>query len=372
MIAMLLDNHYGPDRRVAFECSLLAGAGSSIRIVAWDRRSPASHLPEASRDAELCRVSLPAPPGGGIRSIIAMSRWSRKVYRERVRLLDGANLLVVHDVYLLPLGYLLARSMRIPFVYDAHEDFALLEAGRYPAVLRWLVARFESLLGRRARAVVVPGNSRTARWKSIARETVVLPNLGSDSSRSIQPTPSPTYDLVHCGGIDPVRRVGLLLDLAERRPDLRIAVAGSGRVAAEIEERAGRMTNVDFFGWVSDPDSLLSDSAAIYYHYDPAHPYSSVACPNTLYQALRVQRPLIYICGGEPEMLNRRFRIGIAPEPTVAGLEAALNEIAARDDWEFEEAWGSVADDPALERYVPVIQGAAGTQEAAHIASGKG
>jgi hypothetical protein len=359
MIAMLLDNHYGPDRRVAFECSLLARAGSACRIVAWDRRSPSDDSPPAPSSVELCRVSLAAPPGGGVRSIVAMARWSARVYRQRTRLLEGVTLLVVHDVYLLPVGYLLARRMSIPFVYDAHEDFALLEAGRYPSIVRRMVAGLESFLGRRARAVVVPGESRIDRWMAKARETVVLPNLGSDLPLPDKAVSPPTYDLVHCGGIEPVRRVDLLLDLAEERPDLRIAVAGSGRVAAEIEERAAPMSNVDFFGWVSDPDSLLSESRAIYYHYEPAHPYSRVACPNTLYQALRVRRPLIYLCGGEPEMLNRRFRIGIAPEATTAGLEGALAEVALRDDWEFPDAWAAVANESALERYTEVIQRAA-------------
>ncbi|MCW2967229.1 MAG: hypothetical protein JWM71_1001, partial [Solirubrobacteraceae bacterium] len=37
-VTMLLDNHYGPDRRVERETELLSAAGHEIDILAWDRR----------------------------------------------------------------------------------------------------------------------------------------------------------------------------------------------------------------------------------------------------------------------------------------------------------------------------------------------
>ena len=362
LVAMLLDNHYGPDRRIAFEARLLRDAGMAVRIIAWDRRDASGDDPPPPPSAELRRVPLPAPARGGLASIVAVLRWSARVYRRRAELFEGARLLVVNDVYLLPLGFLLARRLKLPFAYDAHEDFSVLEEGRYPALLRRIVAGLEGFLARRARAVIVPGASRLARWSGVTEDVTVLPNVGAGDWPPDDSAPAPAYDLVHCGGIEPARGVDLLLDLAERRPDLRFAIAGTGREAAAIEQRAARLPNVDFQGWVSNPDRLLASSVAIYYHYDPAQAYSRLACPNTLYQALRVRRPLIYACGGEPELLNRQFKIGVRANPTTSGLESALQKVAATESWQFEEAWASIARAEALQSYPDAIMRAVGAR----------
>jgi hypothetical protein len=108
-VAMLLDNHYGPDPRVRYECSLLAAAGASTRVIAWDRRALGGE--ERARvtrtrvgGVDVVRVSAPAPTGGFRPTLRALTTFCSVVWSDRRALLRDVDVLVVHDVYLLPLA----------------------------------------------------------------------------------------------------------------------------------------------------------------------------------------------------------------------------------------------------------------------------
>lgn len=340
LVAMLLDNHYGPDPRVALEASLLREQGIETRVIAWDRRAARTARPPSASAPEVVRVRVPAPSGDGRRTFAAMMRFAGKVWAERRRLLDGAGALVVHDVYLLPLGWLLSRRTGLPLIYDAHEEYAAMEADRYPAWLLRRVERLESALARSARAVVVPGSSRVARWRAArVSDPIVLRNL-----RPTDPLPEagdpPAWDLAYCGTLSEVRRIDVLLDVARLRPDLRIAIAGRGRGADDVARAARALPNVSYFGWLEDTDAVFGRARVLFYGLDPHHAYSDKACPNNLYDALRHRRPLLFFCGGEPADLARRFRIGVRCAPTAAavveGWERCISPTAA---WGFDAAW---------------------------------
>jgi hypothetical protein len=350
---MLLDNHYGPDPRVAFELELLNEAGLAARVIAWDRRSEEDARP--SDDPRIIRVHVPAPSGGGRRSLVAALRFGRRVWRARKRWVGDASLLIVHDVYLLPLGWAVARRLGIPFIYDAHEEFALMEARRYPERLLRLVTSLESRLARDAQAVIVPGTSRVARWHgAVARPPIVLPNLvGRDRPESGQRRIR--WDLLHLGTISEGRRPDILVNVARLRPDLRVAVAGRGRSVDYIAKAADELLNLEYLGWRTDVEELLPQARALYYGLDPGHPYSDVACPNTLYQALLHRKPLIFFCGGEPARLATSFKIGVRCQASAPAVSVALDAVFATASWEFDEAWAAVWEHADVEAFVETV-----------------
>jgi glycosyltransferase involved in cell wall biosynthesis len=353
-VVMLLDNHYGPDPRVAFELDLLREEGISAAIIAWDRRSAGGGVDPSV--AKVVRIPVPAPSGGGRRSLVAACRFGARVWRDRRRLLDDARVLIVHDVYLLPLGWTLARHLRKPFIYDAHEEYARMEAGRYPRWILRLVTAIESRLARRAVSVVVPGASRVPRWFGVlSKPPIVLPNL----VRRDRPVPRPTparWDLLYVGTVGESRRPDILIELARSRPELRIAIAGRGRSVEYVAQAAEALPNLDYLGWRDDPDDLLAATKSVYYGLDPDHPYSDAACPNTLYQALIHRKPLIFFCGGEPEGLAREFRIGIRCEPSVRAVSAAVDRLDGMTGWQFDEAWEAVWDRAAIDGFVDTVK----------------
>lgn len=354
-VAMLLDNHYAPDPRVEFESSLLLDAGANVRLIAWDRRESPEGDDLSREGFDVVRINVPAPRGGGRRTAMRMISFARQVWRRRQELLADSDVLVVHDIYLLPLGRLLAARCHLPFVYDAHEEYAAMEGWRYPARVLRLITAIESLLARKAIAIVVPGFSRQARWTNAGFDTpLVLRNLGT-ADEDVVPFPPERWDLAYAGTLDRVRRIDILTEIARKRPDLKVLVAGAGRAHDELERDAPQLTNLDYLGWIDEPESLLPAAGAMYYGLDPDHPYSDKACPNTLYTALRIKRPLIFFCGGEPAGLLESHRFGVRCAPNSDAVIAALEEVRQRTDWEFDEAWREVSDPRPLRAYVETL-----------------
>ena len=356
---MLLDNHHGPDRRVDMEVEMLGEAGLPVRVIAWDRRPPEARA-EAPTEwpgapVDLVRVRVPAPAVGGLRSIARTAAFGARVVRRRRRLLSGARAVVAHDLYLLPIGWLLSVLCRVPLVYDAHEEFAAMEGSRYPGWLLGVVTAVETLLARRAALVVVPGETRVARWHSVSIEPLVLPNLGRRAER--MQAPRATYDIAYCGGLSEKRRLDLLVELARTRPDLRVAVAGEGRAQDWLSDAAAELPNLDFAGETSTPDEFLARARAVYYGLDPEHSYAPKSCPNTLYQAVRVGRPLIHLGGGEIERFNEHFRVGLQIDPGADALADALDRLPQLEpEWEFDAAWKRLEDDRAAGRYAEAVR----------------
>jgi hypothetical protein len=358
-IVMLLDNHHGPDRRVDMEVEMLSEAGMPVRVVAWDRRPPEARAGEAAGQwpgapVDLIRVPVPAPAVGGLRSIARVASYGARVWRRRRELLAGARVVVAHDLYLLPVGWLLSVAARVPLVYDAHEEFAAMEGSRYPGWVLALVTQVETLLARRAALVVVPGETRAARWEAVGIEPLVLPNLGRRAER--MEAPPAAYDVAYCGGLSEKRRLDLLVELARSRPDLRIAVAGEGRAQDWLAEAAAELPNLEFEGETSTPDEFLARARAVYYGLDPEHSYAPKSCPNTLYQAVRVGRPLIHLGGGEIERFNERFRVGLRIAPGADALADALDRLPDLEpSWQFDAAWKRLEDDRAAGRYADAV-----------------
>jgi len=334
-VVLLIDNHHAPDRRAEWVSAGIRGAGAEVRAVAWDRRIAPEPTPPPPPGEEVVRIHAPAPWGAGRGTLSALGRFSRQAFARRRELLADADAVVAGDLYLLPLGRALAAAARVPLIYDAREDWAALEAARFPHAVRRAVTRTETALARGAAAVVVPGETRAARWRAVGIEPVVMRNVGRTA-----PRPAPTrWDVVSAGLLAEQRRPDLFLELAQRRPDLRFVITGGGRLEQEVRREAARMPHVDYLGFVEDVDAVLAASSVIVYGEDPATPYSTLACPNTLYQAIRVRRPLVFYCGGEPAEAAARFRIGVRCRPDVEELSGAVDTARAGDGWEFDAAW---------------------------------
>jgi glycosyltransferase involved in cell wall biosynthesis len=349
---LLLDNHHPPDRRAAWVSAVTRQAGLRVRILAWDRREPGSAAAEAAPggDEEIVRIRIPAPWGGGPSTVVAAGRFTARALADARRVLRGVDVVIASDLYLLPLGCALARRANVPLIYEAREDWAALEAERRHRALRALATRAETALARGADLVVVPGDTRAPRWRRVGRDPVVLRNIGLSEPRAAT---GRRWDVAACGLLAEQRRPDLFLDVAERRPDLRFVLTGAGRLERWVAARSAELDNVDFLGWVPDVDAVLAASAVIVYGQDPRTCYSAMTCPSTLYQALRLQRPLVFYCDGEPGALARRFRIGVRCAPEPEAVSSAIDVALARDDWEFVSAWESVrtgAERPFLER----------------------
>jgi glycosyltransferase involved in cell wall biosynthesis len=169
----------------------------------------------------------------------------------------------------------------------------------------------------------------------------------------------PKWDLVHAGTISDVRRLDIVLDLARSRPDLKIAICGRGKSEDAIAAAASQLPNVDFLGWQTDVDRTLAATQAIYYGLDPHHPDAETACPNTLYQGLLHEKPVIYFCTGELEEIGQQFRIGIRCSPSAAAVGSAVDEVKRGGvNWQFREARDAIVSSDGRNAFVAGVRSA--------------
>jgi hypothetical protein len=167
------------------------------------------------------------------------------------------------------------------------------------------------------------------------------------------------WDLIHAGTISDVRRLDIVLDLARSRPDLRIAICGRGKSEEAVAASASQLSNVDFLGWQTDVDRMLAQSQAIYYGLDPDHRDAETACPNTLYQGLLHEKPLIYFCTGEIEEIAREFRIGIRCRPSVEAIGRAVDAVKRGGIlWQFRQARDAVVGSDGRDAFVAGVRSA--------------
>jgi len=129
-VAMLLLHDMltpSPDIRVRKEAETLSRAGHSVTVFCWDREG-GHRTEESSRGFRVVRTG----PHVGAAPLALAKKVS--VFREVSKnLMESAASLVpevvhAHDFETLPAGAKLKSRLRVPLVYDSHEDWPALEA----------------------------------------------------------------------------------------------------------------------------------------------------------------------------------------------------------------------------------------------------
>jgi glycosyltransferase involved in cell wall biosynthesis len=259
-VAHLSSVHRPSETRLNKECRTLADAGYHAVIVApYDE----------SIDARLELWSLPTPRSRPAR----MTRTVLQVYR-RARKLENAALFHIHDVELIPIGFLL-KLHRKTVIYDVPEDMPRDVFNR-PWLAPWarrpvatILAFAEWIAGRYLDAVV-PATPVIARRFPPHKTTLVqnFPELDefgwvarSRLTRNNLPGGETTADLlrfVYVGWCDEGRGIGTMVRAMELIPSevpVELVVAGDfseQSLALEMQRRPG-WKRVRFLGWQARP-----------------------------------------------------------------------------------------------------------------------
>ncbi len=337
-VLMLLDNACAPDWRVLREAAALRDAGAAVRILCWDREARA---PETeTRDGLLIeRIRTPAERQRGIRQLGTLARFYREASRRSRE--SRADVVHAHDLLMLPLGAFLARRLRAPLIYDAHEIYHVMEAERYPRPLLAALAGTERWLVRHSvDALVTVSQQRVAAyWDAVRGRTpvfvvgnwydpVTVSREARARARAELGITDDTPVLLYAGGIAAERRLDLLIEAAAERPGWMFVVAGRGELPLERRlQAAGQNSgNLRVTGWQDQPAGLYAAADALYYVLEPSHPYTRFAASNTLHLAIAYGLPLITAPLGEPGRIMRGVADALVLEPPSAGaLAGALD-----------------------------------------------
>lgn len=259
---------------------------------------------------------------------------------------SSPDVVIAHDFLLLPLGALLSLRFDCPLVYDAHEIYRWMDAGRLPEwwlrFAGWLEAR---LVNHKVSLLVTVSRQRVDDYfrERIRLKPFILGNWYDPleiekcwARRKYEIQASSRFCIGYVGSLATSRRVDLLLELAAARPDVQLILGGRGdpRLVSRVEKSAAERPNVHYLGWVSNPAEVLAACDAIYYVLDPSHPYSRFAAPNALYLAISLDRPLIAVPVGEISMVAKRTDAVVElDELTVQGLSRAVDRARRAQSW---------------------------------------
>jgi glycosyltransferase involved in cell wall biosynthesis len=300
--------HPHRDPRVTREAETLAANGYEVTVIAWDR-SGEHPVDQTDSGFRILRVGPQA--GAGNLGFIGRAKVFRAVRRNMVEaaMRTGAQVVHAHDLETLPIGAQVKRRLRVPLVFDAHEDWPAMEAAQ--SRVMGLVARLLEwwYLGK-ADAVVTMGDHLAGKYRSKGKETVVLLNC-----KPLRGSPMPVREpggrarlglqegdfvVGAVGGIYPGIGYEVLMDsMRELGPEgVRLLVVGGKPDQVRSLERDADARDVRqwcaFTGHVPQAEvpryTALCDAGVLSYHDTPNWRH---ALPNRVFEYMAAGIPTI-------------------------------------------------------------------------------
>ncbi len=296
---MLLSNPHRPDPRVLIEGRALAGAGISVRLIAWDREG--SRPPLATENGiQVIRVGPRARARSPRDMLVSLPRfWLRALRESRCLQFDVVH---AHDFDTLPAGCLIARLHGRPVLYDAHELYAKMIEGDVGAFSR-IVWVAEKWFSRKADAVITvsdalseelsKGRPDKAKVVSTSQDPAILECVDAKGLREKYGLKG--FIVSYLGSLEPGRFVGELVTAFKAEDGVTVLIAGSGTLAAAVDKTASSSTHIKFIGNVDTDEALRLTYASdlVVAMMDPANPNNRVGTPGKIINALACGRPVI-------------------------------------------------------------------------------
>jgi len=304
--------------------------------------APAPVLPAGVR---LVRV----PPMGGRRGswaarAVAEAALAARVARAAARVPPDVVVASSPSMFLGPAALAAARVRRARVVWDLRDltweygkdgDVVTSPAARVGigvlARVMWSTARHVDLL-----TCANDGLGAAIRARLRGHRVEVVPN-GIDEAllRALDPAPSASADrlrLLYAGLVGHAQGLEVLLDLAERAPELEITVAGDGprRAPLEAEARARGIGNVAFTGYVPRDElvRLYRRSDVLFAQLQRSELHAVTAAPSKLLEYMAAGRPIVYAGEGSAAALVERADAGVVVPPgDAAAIASALTTL---------------------------------------------
>jgi glycosyltransferase involved in cell wall biosynthesis len=314
---MVVTNPFRPDERVRKEAKVLAQAGFTVVVHAWDRDSAYPTYEQISGFI-VRRTRLRSLYSNFAAVGLTLPIFLAAVF-PRILALRDVRVIHCHDFDSLPIGIILKiiKKKKIKLVYDAHEDYSSMVSDSVPSFIRALIATMERLLSAKADAVVTVSKALA---RKIPNPNLFLvwnaPEITGDRLVGEVVTGTewpPGFRVLLYGFLGKDRGIETILRIASERRDLSIVVAGSGPSAGIVKQAASKLSNVKFLGYVSQHriGLLLTECQLVLALYDPRKENNRIGAPNKLYEAMLFGKPLLAATGSYMEEVVVREECGI-------------------------------------------------------------
>jgi len=333
-VVMLLSNAYDPDDRVRNEALALHTEGYEVVILAWDRFG-SKPKEETHNGIQVKRVQLRSGYGQSFLKFLAYGLlWVSFLFRTAALKPD-----VVHchdfDTFFVGLIYS-SLAQRCKFVFDAHENYAMMMKPLVPIVIYRLIRQLENKFVKQADLVISACKATASYYGEMGAKNVITvgnwksPDAYKFSRESIESKKNAIgiddqLVVTYIGSLTEDRNVIPLIQAVKSRSGYFLMIGGAGGQEAQIKKLAEGAANIYFPGYIH-PDEVplytaLSD--IIYYGLDASDHYAPYNAPNKLFEALAAGKPILACdLGGELTSIVRLCNCGFlikSMETTIIG-----------------------------------------------------
>lgn len=249
------------------------------------------------------------------------------------------------SMFLGPAALVAARRRRARFIWDVRDltweygrDRELFTSRVSRAAIRsvagvmWWTARHADLV-----TCATDGLGAVLQARLPARRVEVVPNgIEPELLDRFDPAPSPPgpkLRVLYAGLVGHAQALEVLLDLAERTPQLQVGVAGDGprRAELEAEARRRRLDNIVFHGYQSREELARSyhDADVLFAQLQRSDLHTTTAAPSKLLEYMAAGRPIVYAGDGAAARLVEESGAGRAVRP--GDVEAIRDALLSLD-----------------------------------------
>lgn len=310
-ILMVLDNSFRPDLRVMREAATLSEEGNCVTILAWDRDIGIERpVRETIEGVEIVRIPVKSERQLGVRQIPKFLKFFWEAFRYALR--HPPDVVHCHDLLTLPIGVFTKLIKKTYLVYDAHEIYWIMEAGKYPPAISWFIKTFENILLKAVDSFITVGEIRSNYYKQYTKAPIYIvgnwydrqtPNL--EHRRILRDQlgiPVDAFIVAYVGSLNRNRSIEVIIhcaELAKENNHIHWIICGDGPERQKIEEASTSLLNFHYLGWVDEVSTIYSASDTFLYLMDSDHPYARYIAPNNLYLSIAWLKPLIGVKTGE-------------------------------------------------------------------------
>lgn len=318
-VCILFQNDFPPEPRLLRTAKALIQLGCEVELFCDSRHGRPQH--ETLEGMRLTRLRTVASRKNGWRRLAGLPVfWNPIWVWQFLSLAWRRKFDVIHaiNITMLPLGYLAAKLLRVPIVYDMYENYpAALQSWklrgwfnrtfRNPAFAerldRFFMRRVDHVFvvveesAERARAL----GAREERLSVVYNTTDVQALLAQPLDENIVQKYHGHFTIVYTGNVSAERGlktiVAAMSGLRYKIPNVKLVIAGGGPSEQAIRDFVKARALEDFVeitGWVDDklfPSYIHAANVCIVPH--PANAFIDTTLPNKLFDYMALGKPVI-------------------------------------------------------------------------------
>lgn len=276
---------------------------------------------------------------GGFRNSLGVLKYQLAVMREARKRAREVDIFYAIDFLMaIPLLFV-AILKKKKLIYHIADNF--VDAYKVPRFLKPFFIMIDRTIIRLSSAIVIPHESRITKHLQRYKEKIfIIYNTPEDTiSKGIEATellkrnPSKRLRIAYFGVLTEDRFLRELCEAVFRNNSLELHIGGYGPLESYISERAKQCERIIFYGKVSYQRVLDIQKSAdlLVAMYDPSVPNNRRSCPNKLYEAMMLGKPIVVAKGMGIEGFVVSQNIGFVSEYSIESFEKLIQELLSKD-----------------------------------------